>query len=205
MTSALTNYDRHPDQTTPLIEKPPAHGQAGNRPCANRGFDPRLSLSTQLRKTTCLFLCLVTAFSIAGVLFLPGHDPLASCLAYADIPHAVKGSKDWHERTRSWNDRVTYIPAAVAVPQSIDQIKAAVSCGIRNQVRVTAQAGGHSFGSYGLGGEDGHLVLALDQMYGVTLYDNHTAKFQPGARLGHVSVELYNQGRRAIPHGACTG
>jgi hypothetical protein len=101
--------------------------------------------------------------------------------------------------------RLTYTPAAVATPYTIEQIQVAVNCGINNRVRVTAKGGGHSFGSYGLGGEDGHLVIALQQLNKVTLFENGTARIQPGARLGHVSSELYEQGGRAIPHGACPG
>ncbi|KAI9701808.1 MAG: hypothetical protein M1836_001152 [Candelina mexicana] len=104
-----------------------------------------------------------------------------------------------------WNLRVAYTPAAAAVPQSIDQIQASFYCAIKNHLPVSVKAGGHSFGSYGLGGEDGRLAIDLEQMHAVTLHGNHTATIEPGARLGHVSVELYNQGRRAIPHGACPG
>jgi hypothetical protein len=42
-------------------------------------------------------------------------------------------------------------------------------------------------------------------MEAVTLLGNHTARVEPGARLGHISVELFTKGRRAIPHGACPG
>ncbi|KAF4987332.1 hypothetical protein FGRMN_10427 [Fusarium graminum] len=128
---------------------------------------------------------------------------LTSCLADANVPFIVKGAADWRRSITPWNLRLTYTPAAVAIPSSIEQIQIAVNCGIKNKVRVTAKGGGHSFGSYGLGGEDGHLVVELQKLNDVTLFENGTAKIQSGARLGHVSTELYRQGGRAIPHGAC--
>ncbi|EFY84859.1 hypothetical protein J3459_017514 [Metarhizium acridum] len=126
-----------------------------------------------------------------------------SCLASNNIPFVVEGSHGWEQKTVPWNPRLKYTPSAVATPQTADQIKAIVSCGIRNGVRVSAKSGGHSFGSFGFGGEDGHLVIALDQLNAVTVHTDGTARIQPGARLGHVATELYKQGKRAIPLGTC--
>ncbi|KAF7545225.1 hypothetical protein G7Z17_g9328 [Cylindrodendrum hubeiense] len=109
-------------------------------------------------------------------------DPLVTCLAAAQVEFLVKGAANWTQETQGYNLRVMYEPAAVAIPTSIDQIQAAVLCGIDNDVRVTAKGGGHSFGSYGIGGEDGHLVITLDRMYGVSVHDDGTARIQPGVR-----------------------
>ncbi|CAG8962036.1 hypothetical protein HYFRA_00005078 [Hymenoscyphus fraxineus] len=201
---ALRNHDQIHDCTTPLITKPEDYGKATRPSGPRRRFEFKALWGTQLYKTTALILCLLFVFAIVGVL-LTRNNSLESCLDQAGIPFLAKGSKDWAQEIMPWNLRLAYTPAAVAIPQSIDQIQGAVFCGIKNQVRVSAKGGGHSFGSYGLGGEDGHLVIELSQMYAVTLFENHTAKIQPGARLGHVSTELYNQGQRAIPHGACPG
>lgn len=159
-------------------------------------------------KTMISTLCAVCILSVVvATMFLPrvSSSALSLCLADANIPFVVQGSVDWKRSIRPWNLRLTYIPAAVATPHTIEQIQVAVNCGINNRVRVTAKGGGHSFGSYGLGGEDGHLVIELQQLNKVTLFENGTARIQPGARLGHVSSELYKQGGRAIPHGACPG
>ncbi|KAG5205875.1 Chitooligosaccharide oxidase [Trichophyton interdigitale] len=141
------------------------------------------------------------------IIFLARRDTrsLSLCLSDAGVLHVVEGSKDWNQRISPWNIRVRYTPAAVAIPRDIEQAQAAVLCGINHQLRISARGGGHSSGSYSLGGENGHLVLDFEQMDQVILSDNHTAIIQPGARLGHVSVELFNQGQRAIPHGTCPG
>ncbi|KAH7245055.1 hypothetical protein BKA59DRAFT_397348 [Fusarium tricinctum] len=159
-------------------------------------------------KTITFILCGVCILSaVVAAIFLPrvSSSALSLCLADANIQFLVQGSVDWKRSIRQWNVRLTYTPAAVATPYTIEQIQVAVNCGINNRVRVTAKGGGHSFGSYGLGSEDGHLVIALQQLNKVTLFENGTARIQPGARLGHVSSELYKQGGRAIPHGACPG
>ncbi|KAI5464824.1 hypothetical protein BGZ63DRAFT_350576 [Mariannaea sp. PMI_226] len=131
------------------------------------------------------------------------QNALKSCLASEEVPHVTRSSPNWHQEITPFNPRLSYIPAVVAIPQSIPQIQAAVLCGVESRFRVTAKAGGHSLGSFGLGGENGHLVIALHQMYRVTLNRDNSANIQPGARLGHIATELYNQGHRAIAHGSC--
>ncbi|PHH89500.1 hypothetical protein CDD83_5965 [Cordyceps sp. RAO-2017] len=127
---------------------------------------------------------------------------LPSCLAQAGVPFLVSDSSDWAGEIMPYNVRLNYTPAAVAMPQSVAQIQAAVSCGVRNRARITAKGGGHSFGSFGLGGEDGHLVIGFEHMRRVVVKDDNTATIQAGARLLDVATELYNQGRRALPHGS---
>lgn len=141
---------------------------------------------------------------VSGSLVLTKRDDLAACLADAEIPFDTKGSEAWTQDIKPYNLRLPCTPAAVAIPTRPSQIKDAVACGIKNDVRVSAKGGGHGYASFAYGGEDGHLVIILDEMYNVTLKDGK-AKIQPGARLGHVATELYNQGKRAIAHGSCPG
>ncbi|KAH6897362.1 hypothetical protein B0T10DRAFT_183645 [Thelonectria olida] len=155
-----------------------------------------------------LGLCLLLLLSglSSASLVLTKRDKLTACLADARVPFAVKNSSEWTQDVTPYNLRLPYTPAAVAIPTSVRHVQAAVKCGVKHNVRVSAKAGGHGYGSYAFGGEDGHLVIVLDRMDDVTLNeDGTTAKIQPGARLGHVAVELYDQGRRAIPHGSCPG
>jgi FAD/FMN-containing dehydrogenase len=136
---------------------------------------------------------------------LVDRDALNDCLTDASVPHHEFNSTAWNRDARPFNERLYFEPAAIAVPSSTAHIQAAVACGVRNGVKVTPKCGGHSYASFGLGGEDGHLVLEMDGMHKVTLASDGTARIQGGARLGHVAVELYAQGSRAIPHGTCPG
>jgi FAD/FMN-containing dehydrogenase len=128
------------------------------------------------------------------------------CLAAAKVPVDVKNSTDWKVDVHTFNQRLLYTPAAIAVPTTVQHIQAAVSCAAKVGVKVTPKSGGHSYASFGLGGEDGHLVLQLDRMDQVTLDpETQIATVQPGARLGHVATALYKQGKRAFSHGTCPG
>ncbi|KAJ3526722.1 hypothetical protein NM208_g11051 [Fusarium decemcellulare] len=133
------------------------------------------------------------------------EDSLTSCLAQASVPYAPRNSTQWAQDTRPYNLRLPYTPAAVAIPTTIQHIQAAVRCGSQNGVRVSAKSGGHSYGSFGFGGEDGHLVIVLDAMDKVTLNKDMSCTIQPGARLGRVASELFSFNQRALAHGTCPG
>jgi FAD/FMN-containing dehydrogenase len=131
---------------------------------------------------------------------------LADCLDDASVPTDEEDTKTWDGDALPFNNRLPYTPVAIAVPTTVAQIQAAVSCAAKAGVKTTPKSGGHSYASLGLGGEDGHLVIELDRMYDVTLdTDTHVATVQSGARLGHIATELYDQGKRAFSHGTCPG
>ncbi|KAF4441831.1 hypothetical protein F53441_11916 [Fusarium austroafricanum] len=149
----------------------------------------------------CLLVSLVARASAVPT----KRDAVNSCLTQAKVPIDNKDSQAWTQDGTAYNIRMPFEPAAIAVPTTVAQISAAVSCGAKHGVAVNAKSGGHSYTSLGFGGEDGHLMIELDRMYSVKLAKDGTAKIQPGARLGHVATELYNQGKRALSHGTCPG
>lgn len=131
---------------------------------------------------------------------------LADCLAQAGTSIDQVDSKEWEMDTRPFNSLLPFKPDVVAVPTTEKQIQSAVACGAKSGYKVTPKCGGHSYGSYGLGGEDGHLVIQLDRMFAVKLNrETNIATVEPGTRLGHLAVELWAQGKRAIAHGTCPG
>lgn len=129
---------------------------------------------------------------------------LESCLDAASVPHHAPGSDAWDQDVAPFNTRLPYEPAAIVVATTTEHIEGTVKCAVEAGVKVNAKAGGHSYASLGLGGEDGHLVVQLDRMHEVRL-EGDTAIVQGGARLGHVATELWEQGGRAISHGTCPG
>ena len=131
---------------------------------------------------------------------------ITDCLTNASVPQNLPGTTNFTQAIKPFNLRVPFTPVAVAVPTTISQVQAAVSCGASLGLFVSPKSGGHSYASYGLGGEDGHLVVDMKYFYNVTL-DNSTgiATVGPGARLGNVATALWNQGQRAISHGSCPG
>jgi len=128
------------------------------------------------------------------------------CLTVAGVPLDTHGSTDWKQDSAPYNLRLNYTPVAIAVPTTIKHIQDAVACAVKLGVKANPKSGGHSYASFGLGGEDGHLTIELNRMDRVTL-DNSTgiATVEGGARLGHVAAELYAQGRRDFSHGTCPG
>ncbi|GKT42885.1 FAD-linked oxidoreductase sorD [Colletotrichum spaethianum] len=130
---------------------------------------------------------------------------IQGCLNAANVPIATTSSSDWSEDIRPYNARVQFTPALVVTATNASHVQAAVKCASQYGKKITARGGGHSYSSSGLGGEDGHVVVRLDEMFGVTLNGDNTATVQAGARLGHVATELFDQGGRAISHGSCPG
>nr|1ZR6_A Chain A, glucooligosaccharide oxidase [Sarocladium strictum]2AXR_A Chain A, glucooligosaccharide oxidase [Sarocladium strictum] len=130
-------------------------------------------------------------------------NSINACLAAADVEFHEEDSEGWDMDGTAFNLRVDYDPAAIAIPRSTEDIAAAVQCGLDAGVQISAKGGGHSYGSYGFGGEDGHLMLELDRMYRVSVDDNNVATIQGGARLGYTALELLDQGNRALSHGTC--
>jgi len=159
-------------------------------------------LST-MRVSTTLFAGLIATVAEARVVT---RGDINKCLVDAGVPIDTKGSEGWDRDVAPFNIRLPYLPTAISVPLTIAHIQKSVQCGKKLGIKVSAKSGGHSYASFGFGGENGHLVVELDRMYNVT-WDAGTniATVQPGARLGHVATVLYEQYGRAIAHGTCPG
>ncbi|KAF2731368.1 glucooligosaccharide oxidase [Polyplosphaeria fusca] len=129
-----------------------------------------------------------------------------TCLSSAKVPVYTSGSADWNQAIKPFNNRVTFTPVAYAVPATVKNVQDAVQCGAQNSVTVTAKSGGHSYGSHGLGGENGHLIVDMKNFNSVTVAsDGNSATIGTGGRLGDVATALYSQGKKAISHGTCPG
>lgn len=133
-------------------------------------------------------------------------DALAECLSKSRVPTDAIDSPDWKADVSPFNLRLAFNPVSIVVPENVQHIQDAVACAAKLGIKANAKCGGHSYGSFGLGGEDGHLTIEMDRMNKITL-DTTTgiAKVEGGARLGHVASQLYSQGKRAFSHGTCPG
>lgn len=133
------------------------------------------------------------------------NNTIQACLSASNAPITTSSSSDWSDDIRPYNTRVQFTPAIIVTATDASHVQAAVKCGVQLGYKVTARGGGHSYSSSGFGGENGHVVVRLDEMFSVKLNADNTATVQAGARLGHVATELFNQGGRAISHGSCPG
>ncbi|KAK4561229.1 hypothetical protein LTR86_004546 [Recurvomyces mirabilis] len=152
-----------------------------------------------------LLLSLLAA-SLTHATHLGKRAALDTCLQQSDIPTDTLGSTAWKADVLPYNARLPYAPVAVAVPTTIAQVQASVNCGRSAAIKTNPKCRGHSYASLGLGGDDGHFIIQLDNIYNVTLdTTTNIATIQAGARLGHVANSLWTQGKRAISAGTCPG
>ncbi|KAJ7065289.1 hypothetical protein C8F01DRAFT_1125052 [Mycena amicta] len=105
---------------------------------------------------------------------------------------------------KPYNQDIPITPAAVTQPQSAQDVAGIVKCAVASGVKVTPRSGGHSYGNYGIGGEDGAVVVDLVKLQQFTM-DNTTfqATIGGGTLLADVTSRLHNAGGRAIAHGTC--
>ncbi|KAH7336985.1 hypothetical protein B0J17DRAFT_665717 [Rhizoctonia solani] len=143
-------------------------------------------------------------FGFASVV-IASTDDLLACLSQAQNLSVVSPNSSSYNTDRStFNRRFAYRPAVIVYSTSVQGVQAAVQCGAASGTPVVARSGGHSYAAYGVGGQDGTLVIDLSQMTNLLL-NNVTgeATAQTGLRLGPLAQGLWDQGRRALPHGTC--
>jgi hypothetical protein len=130
---------------------------------------------------------------------------LTDCLTSKQVPVKLASSADWTTYEATYNTRLQYVPAAIVLPTTSQQVSDAVTCAAQAGVKVQAKSGGHSYASFSTGGVDGALVVDLEGFQGVTVDSNGVATVGAGIRLGNLATAIYNQGARALPHGTCPG
>ncbi|KAI0411047.1 hypothetical protein F5X98DRAFT_65093 [Xylaria grammica] len=122
------------------------------------------------------------------------------CVAY---PNNALYQVSWVSR---YNLDLPVTPIAVTRPQTAQDVSAFVKCAATNNVKVQPKSGGHSYANYGLGGDDGALVIDLLNLQDFSI-DTKTwqATIGGGTKLADVTNKLHNNGKRAISHGTCPG
>ena len=89
---------------------------------------------------------------------------LRKCLKDRKVPAVYEGDSDWRDSSRVYNQRLMVTPDVVVLATSTDEVKDAVKCAKDAKIKVQPRSGGHSYGSYGLGGKDGSMVVDLRKM-----------------------------------------
>ncbi|SPO04570.1 related to reticuline oxidase (berberine bridge enzyme) [Cephalotrichum gorgonifer] len=142
-----------------------------------------------------------------------GNNPSALSTCLADVCAGRAGcsaspSTPLYQLTwvKPFNLDVPVEPAAVIRPRNSAEVAGAVKCAVKHGVRVQAKSGGHSYANYGLGGEDGSLVVDLVNLDSFSM-DQKTwqATVGAGTRLGKLDEKLHGAGKRAVAHGVCPG
>ena len=151
--------------------------------------------------------CLLWLFSFTTLAFASraaNSSTVNTCLDDEGVPQVDADSELFPSAIEPLNLRLPFTPVALALPTAISQVQAAVSCAVKNNVTVSARCGRHSYASHGLGGEDGHLVIDVQNFNTTSVdLDSGLATVGSGLLTGEVALALYNHGQRAISHGTC--
>jgi FAD binding domain len=134
------------------------------------------------------------------------QQSLSDCLSAHNVPTKLISSPDWSTFESPYNLRLVYVPAAITLPTTPQQVSDSVTCAAAAGAKVQAKSGGHSYASFSSGGQDGSLIVDLQEFNSISV-DSTTfiAAVGGGVRLGNMALALYAQGQRALPHGTCPG
>ncbi|KAI1794830.1 FAD-binding domain-containing protein [Ganoderma leucocontextum] len=127
---------------------------------------------------------------------------LITCLTKAGLNPVTPSSPSYQNDTLPINLRLIYQPTALVYPNTAEDVSKAVRCGAANDVKVTARSGGHSYASFSTGGEDGHLIISLDNLNNFTMFGDYVT-MGTGSKLGPLYWYLWENGQRAAAFGTC--
>jgi hypothetical protein len=108
-------------------------------------------------------LCSVSPVSQQAV------NSLINCLNDHHVPYLTPDSPDWAAYEIPFNIRLNYTPTAIAVPKTEYGVSASVKCAAAAGIKVQAKGGGHSYASYSSGGQNGSLVIEMQNFDAVTM------------------------------------
>ncbi|ETN39638.1 uncharacterized protein HMPREF1541_05864 [Cyphellophora europaea CBS 101466] len=148
-------------------------------------------------------LPLLTSTLLSSIVSAQVDNNLRDCLIEA--ANGDKGRVAWHSKfafdildVHRYNLRYDTNPAAVTYPESAEEVGAIVKCAAAAKVPVQARSGGHSFGNYGIGGDDGAVVVDTKHLNRLDYLDSdQTAHIGPGNGLKDVNDFLLEHGRFA--------
>ncbi|GAB0134294.1 hypothetical protein EsDP_00002672 [Epichloe bromicola] len=124
----------------------------------------------------------------------------ADCVGYPSNPFY---QLSW---VKSYNKAIKITPVAVIRPKTANEVAEAINCAVEGKVHVQAKSGGHSYGNFGLGGQDGSLMIDMVNFKDFEM-DSATwqATFGAGYKLSELDEQLHKNGKRAMAHGTCPG
>lgn len=111
----------------------------------------------------------------------------------------VPGDDDWNDARQAWNLAVDQQPAAVALPETADDVAAIVRAAADLGLRVAAQTTGHNAGPLSNAPLDDTILLRTSAMRGVTIdAENRCARVEAGAVWAEVVEPAARVGLAAL-------
>lgn len=176
-------------------------------------FDLNLSSMSPLLLAATLSFMVVAVFPYEVQIPLTGSSSttvvsscplsLITCLTVNSVPVKRTSDPDWNAYASTYNARLQYKPAVVVLPSTAQHVSDAVRCAAKDGVKVQAKSGGHSYASFSTGGQDGSMVILLENFQDVDVREDGVARVGAGTRLGNLGLAIYEQGKRALTHGLC--
>jgi len=93
---------------------------------------------------------------------LRARSTIEDCLTTNNVPYAVQSSANWTALSTPYNLALVYVPAVITIPQTPDDVSASITCAAAAGLKVQAKGGGHSYASYSSGGQNGSLVIEME-------------------------------------------
>ena len=109
---------------------------------------------------------------------------------------ATPRDPDWDEARQAWNLAADQQPAAVAFPESADDVAKVIKFAGKNDLGVAGQGTGHS--AMPLGPLDGVILIKTERMRGVEV-DGDTARVEAGVLASELGEAAHEQGRCSMP------
>ncbi|KAK9764847.1 hypothetical protein K7432_007332 [Basidiobolus ranarum] len=155
-----------------------------------------------MRTPNALLLILSAVGSLAQ---FPLHHQVGKCLM--ELPQEdvfLPGQTGYDRAKYNWNDRLPEVsPAVIIQARSTADVVQAVKCANMHSLDVVARSGGHDYEGYGLGGEDGKMIIDLVNMH-ETKFDNNnsTVSVESGQLVGRLLHFLWKERGVALPIGS---
>jgi FAD/FMN-containing dehydrogenase len=98
------------------------------------------------------------------------------------VPIKLISGSDWSTYAATYNTRLEYTPAVIALPTTNQNVQDAVTCGVQFGATMQAKGGGHSYASFSTGGQNGDLMIDMQQFQTVSVDANGIATVGAGLR-----------------------
>ncbi|KAF2097748.1 FAD-binding domain-containing protein [Rhizodiscina lignyota] len=129
----------------------------------------------------------------------------SDCLTTKGVPYVNSTDAQYANLSAPFNLRLPYKPVVIVLPTTPQHVSDAVVCASESGIKVASRSGGHSYAAFGLGGQNGSMVIDVRNFQDFSIDSNQVAKVGGGMRLGTMAQKLFNEGTRALPHGTCSG
>ena len=97
------------------------------------------------------------------------QNDVTACLDSHNVTYSIEGSSNWTALTTPYNRRLVYVPAVVTIPTTPEDVSWSVQCAAASSLKVQAKGGGHSYASYSSGGQNGSLIIEMENFNSVTV------------------------------------